>query len=1224
MKNLISLLIVILLTLIVIAGSYAQGNKAAIAPAIKTFAVNPEPPTPSASTVNLMTGDVSMPLNLISLPGRNDLSAGFSVYYNSNVQSAVKSWNAEFPTSVVGLGWSIAIPKIVCDNKQTGSREDDEYFLVEGGYNKLVRTTQSGAGNGLYYGYETKDYLFWKIKFYPLIEKWEIIKEDGTRYIYGDNTSTHNAVQWIIRWDNWIGNSPEPSGQQKQGNVWNLAEIINIWDDKISYDYERAENYVGNATGDLKQTEASYLKKITDPLGRTIELFYADKEGISVQTPSPSNQEYIEPHTERAEPDAYQETYERKYLDRIVVNRENGGGLLFSVHFSYQFIQNGKMIKRLLTSVIQKNSAGNSLPGLSFSYYQPSGTYTNNIAGCLEKITYPTGGTVTYSYNSNGVAVGHGNRELVIYPPPSDTEAPNGYGEPKTWIAEDYVVVAWRGYKDVMPRSTKQHTDQLRPVRLKVYQWVGEWREQDCSFGSIGLIKTWLDQVESGKYDYQNFQVSIQKNFFAVLWNRTGNYHSLLIGYKREDIPGEWTTTSSELDYGVGTPTLMSGDNFVTVGSRYDGNDGSTYYVTRAFTQQGDSWKMDIFNQTCGDHFYAASTNFFLSYNRAVCGGTGQGKPEFNINVLGEDKKWRTKLIPFSSTFSTGNDIGIRATNSLACVIDGDRPQFVYRWSSDYNSFYKDDKNNANTSLFLDVTSTADILRGGYTVQNGGMISFGGLLTRFDGKKWYSVLADPSTFSFAVGNDFFFRTTQIAYTDPLYPKQKKYTGRVKYFDLYGRYWQDGPLITTSNFSENQICRAGIDYFIQGIDGYYRNPDGNWTSFSPFALTLINDLGPYVSGHSGYPRFEVGNFNNTSLAVLVKNGSGLSPYISFGNQVPNYRPVDYSSQGVSDRTIVLSPFDMDNTKNSPWLRLVRLVDDQFLGYQTDYPVTLITTGDGFQNTYISISYDLPSATMDPSGTGAYYNKVTVVKGSSVPPGGNGPQYLQSTIPYGYTETFFINGLPLSEMGGNPQQSFSLKCIGQPYLNRSFDKTGTLVAESRTTYRVYTKEIKNGDGTKVDLGYYVRPWIVYNKVDGIESQSLNYYDPNTGLVSDSYLENYDSKTRDYTLRTDYKYFWEVYDVNREKNILSPIISTSKSITWVGGTSTEADATVTTWKQWANGVYAPHKSYTWRRNGSRQFNFTQYSGNDTHPPASDWKKVMIIKSIDNKGNITEIESQ
>jgi hypothetical protein len=137
----------------------------------------------------------------------------------------VDIWNLDAPTSMLGLGWTLDCPKIIVDNKQTGTREDDDFYLVQGGgSNKLIRTKGTNTARE----YKTQNYTFWKIIYYPNSEKWEITHEDGTKYVYGDKNSNRHTVQWIVKWGNWIGSSSRTSGQQQQASAWNLSSVKNL------------------------------------------------------------------------------------------------------------------------------------------------------------------------------------------------------------------------------------------------------------------------------------------------------------------------------------------------------------------------------------------------------------------------------------------------------------------------------------------------------------------------------------------------------------------------------------------------------------------------------------------------------------------------------------------------------------------------------------------------------------------------------------------------------------------------------------------------------------------------------------------------------------------------------------------------------------------------------------------------------------------------------------
>jgi hypothetical protein len=107
-----------------------------------------KPGATNSATVNLATGNVTFPVNLFSLPGRNGLDFNLAINYNSNVRQIVDTCNLDAPTSVLGLGWSFIQDQIVRNTRGTGSTLDDSYFLVSGG-TMLPLTRASSDAQGV-------------------------------------------------------------------------------------------------------------------------------------------------------------------------------------------------------------------------------------------------------------------------------------------------------------------------------------------------------------------------------------------------------------------------------------------------------------------------------------------------------------------------------------------------------------------------------------------------------------------------------------------------------------------------------------------------------------------------------------------------------------------------------------------------------------------------------------------------------------------------------------------------------------------------------------------------------------------------------------------------------------------------------------------------------------------------------------------------------------------
>src|SRR5262249_50313184 len=147
------------------------------------------------------------------------------------------------------------------NTRGTGSILDDTYFLASGGTMLPLTRGGSDAEGGIYeyqmlpFGsdaegeiYKSEIYQFWKIRYLAALEMWVVTKEDGTRYYYGggvrqdrlnNKTSTGDAVEWGVKWGNWIGPSTERAGQEQFPVAWNLSCIQNTWRDQISFRYQQ-------------------------------------------------------------------------------------------------------------------------------------------------------------------------------------------------------------------------------------------------------------------------------------------------------------------------------------------------------------------------------------------------------------------------------------------------------------------------------------------------------------------------------------------------------------------------------------------------------------------------------------------------------------------------------------------------------------------------------------------------------------------------------------------------------------------------------------------------------------------------------------------------------------------------------------------------------------------------------------------------------------------------
>ena len=896
--------------------------------------------------------------------------------------------------------------------------------------------------------------------------------------------------------------------------------------------------------------------------GRKVQFFYNDKDP----------QFYTEPHTEKAEPDAYQEMYEKKYLDHMDVLQDDGSKL-FSVQLAYDILPavtpgTGKM---LLSSIVQKAATGKAFPGMKFTYHKEGGV----LNGRIETITYPTGGFVTYTYS--GQTLTRSNRERVI-------NAPNGYGEPKVFIGEDYTAVIWRELG-----SNGSHDGSAKGLVLYVYTWDGSWKEQYIA--ELGTAQ--LTDGEPDFKDYKDFQVTVQKDFFAVLThNSPNNLYNLSIVSRSQWNRSYWNdyTNYWNFDYGGGLPTLMSGTNFVAVGpNQEDGN-----HPGNIFTYTGDTWVRSPMNLAVGTYDYTGCNNYFIAQKRARFLSTGV---ELYFNYLTEDRKWVTKKLDNSLIYDNraeGQSYWTSA-NNVAIVMAQNNPEYAYNWDYTYNTFFRNDRDINNQALFGQLNDAAPVF-----IMDNGLVGINGRIARFDGWDWHTDNI-TSTINFgaipyyAYGDDFVVRPVSSIINTP------NYRGGLKVYDPNKAQWQSD-VIMAGNDAGQAFAQAGIDYYYFGNGYYYRRPDGVWEKKITYDIS-----GGTIIPYSGYPRYDVlcGLSPFPVRRVIEFKSGNLKEYYNLGGRNLLLKSTKFKTRGTGNNTIASFPSYFGTLEDATVIYLNRLVNDDLSGSLVDWPVTKLSVYDGTQNNYTSFQYNTATALSDVSGNVAQYNEVTVVPGSQTP----------NYRPYGFTKTYFNNGLTSQETGNATIANFWL---GIPYETQVYDNNGQLVSSVKTDYDIFTKNILNNNGTLVFNTHFVRPTSSVSMQDGIFSSTINQYDENTGFIRESTLNDYNSKQNQ--VKTNYKYFWEQYDPSRSLNILSPIIQTKKTITTSSGQAV-TDVMAITWKNW-NNVFATHKTYQWKKTGAPDFDFTNWSG--TGEPSANWIKVSQVDAMDATGNLIQVSNR
>ncbi|HEX5749729.1 MAG TPA: RHS repeat-associated core domain-containing protein [Archangium sp.] len=459
-----------------------------------------------------------------------------------------------------------------------------QWAIADDDNQQLFNLQLDGGGLDAYDGgesFQLVNYQFWKILYYAPYERWVVINESGQKMSFGGRgpdtprgyaTSAGNSIEWGVRWyvpnaetgqpeAIWEGDSNLTQGQGQYARAWHLVSAMTPWGDSIRYSYNGwdrnsaglipdVEQQVG--AGGLPYTKACYLTGITDVFGRTLTFNYEDKLWSNA-TPE-SAREYADPHKAVPDntPNAYQDRYETRYLDNIVVKGLDGS-TLFSLKLLYQPKQPaggvagspvanvtthtgalfGDTCKRILTRVVLSNAFNDSLPGIVFDYYfdSPASSNTASSPGALKSITYPQGGAATYSYTKQSLDIC--DRTYAV-PQPSD---PGFAGStPRVFFGEDYAVTTW-------------YSAASGKLSMQVYTWLGRWE-------SWSLTPDTVLFNDSAGLDLSTLEVVPSGEFFALSFERV-NETDVYIFQKDVARPGQWVpATLNGTTTGVNTPAL--------------------------------------------------------------------------------------------------------------------------------------------------------------------------------------------------------------------------------------------------------------------------------------------------------------------------------------------------------------------------------------------------------------------------------------------------------------------------------------------------------------------------------------------------------------------------------------------------------------------------------------------------------------------------------------------
>jgi hypothetical protein len=609
--------------------------------------------------VNLFRGNLAFPLKLLSLPGGGGLTFELTILYQSNVDTAAGTWNLSAPAGPLGLGWSMPQDQIIADPRSSGSQYDDDYYLISGGQTSHLNaipaqwSRQGGTLPTNAKAYEASGNPFWSVVFYPDENKWVVIREDGTVSTYGGtgqvigSNASANVLTYGVQWNNWIGPSRQAANQQRFVRGWSLARIENTAGNYMIFNYEVTEQAVGDGT--LTYTKESHLKTVENDLGWTVNFGYRPMTYDFSSLTAPT--EYLDPHGDptlppsATQPNAWQSTYNTKYLDTVIVSNSDGEAQV-TLQFNYDRLQNlteldpnnalgyGATYKRFLLSIDEIWASGSQKPGVEFEYIYSTDTSQNR--GALRKITYPTGGSTVVTYDSVSIGASTtddpGSRNITI-----DNPFGTGTnGASRTWYGPDYVVNAW-------------YSSAQQMLMLNVYTWIGRWYPAQTTWWQI-----------SGAVNIDSLQAATGMETFVLSVPASGSASTNVYLFNREpQAYATWTpqgggTTPVAIPYATSNLTIAPGADFYVL------VDNTSSVIDRyAWNWMTQDWDIahlagsSLCSGGSGQYNYYATAG--VNYHFVVCYDRQQNATRFTLMYRDPLLQWQTGSQLDTSTITLAN-----------------------------------------------------------------------------------------------------------------------------------------------------------------------------------------------------------------------------------------------------------------------------------------------------------------------------------------------------------------------------------------------------------------------------------------------------------------------------------------------------------------------------------------------------------------------------------------
>ena len=1170
----------------------------------------------------------------------------------------------------VGLGLPLSTTAVIDGTTSPWTIQDDalEQAFLLALENGVLNAYDGGES------YQLANYNFWKVLYYPRYECWKVVNSAGQISIYGGGvvtnngtgyqSSTGNSIEWAVQWVDdtgealWLGNSAAASNQQQYAKAWNLVRVYSNFGESISYAYNEftrnSEGLLPNveqlvATGGKPFTKACYLTSITDVFGRTVLFNYQPKLWSNDDPNSP--REYADPHKSCALPDntpnGFQDCYETYYLNNIIVLNTDGVSSLFSLQFNYNpspnatgaeavatvappapGVNSGDLCKRLLTGFSLSNTVGQSLPGFIFNYYVNNSDVN---PGALNSITWPTGGTALYTYQTAKLDICTRDYSMT---PPSPMPATS---MPRVWFGSGYAVVMW-------------YNTTSEQLSMQIVTWNGQWKSWQADSSTPLLL-------DGGGTSLATVNVVTGDNFVAVYYNTgTGNEFltNLHLFRKNPARPCQWVAAtlpgggtggcnspSYQWNQAQGTVSILAGNNFLLATQTNTSGQAITYDVItwQWFSQ---SWIVKTYSSN-NYLWFAASSEYYVTLDMSS---------NLTLNYLSATGDWQSTSTNLGVTLYSYAAIQIEADASMVAIVNltsggaanssyQDYTVYCVQWNSAYqfvtpvSAFSFHDPLNNYPTQWTPV------------IVNNTMVAVAGHLMRFDGQSWQQ-------------NDSLAPVTALS---PNY--QQRYTygpdyavmvkaenvGGVPAANLvaydasvcYDNTWENVASTVISGITApaynddtaNWPSGGNQDYLTVGTQLFFRGTTTNWATAVTQSIadiqTLLNQAGgnyqvnaeSMINQGPNFLAFSAYNLNESTAtavsALILQNGGvyGAAQFLD-GEKLWTVQEQDGGDTGVypaGTSCFYTYPDTANDLDCATSITLYYYAGSAIEGPISDWPVASIAINDGLSESSVTTYVqDTTTASCDASGTVIKYYQSTVY-----------PAGTPTNPAYGSVVCQYLNG--------------NANLLGDNYYNMMdgmlssiscYDATDNLLTQRINNWIAYTQRAgspTNGSAECEQLyGAYVLPASQQTILDGVSStQTYGYcpgnlqypYTGNPATVTSSYLNGSGVEETNIQNTT---YACEAYTAS---NVLNNLSSQTGQNTSINGVTTNASVTtLQSWPSiWGDDVLVPAEEadFSWT-GGDDSFPFASYQAGES---PENWQCSTRILQYATDGSILMLEN-